>query len=312
MADILGGLAADDFLCRYWQREPLLIRAALPNYTPPLSADELAGLSLQAEVESRLVLEQGDSGPWALRLGPFVEQDFQRLPETHWTLLVQALDLWVPEVAELLERFDFLPRWRVDDIMASYAPPGGSVGPHYDHYDVFLLQVAGERCWQIGAACDGADETVADTPLDILARFEAQHEWLLEPGDMLYLPPRIAHWGVAVSECMTFSVGFRAPSLADMVAELAVTVAEQQARSQQAAFYEDPPLSSSMAGAEIDAAFIGQVRRQLSTLLEDDALLADWFARYMTQPKLPGLEDVTGERRRARINGRDYENGEPI
>lgn len=312
MADILGGLAAGEFLTRYWQREPLLIRAALPDYVAPLSADELAGLSLQEEVESRLVLERGEQGPWELRLGPFVEADFRRLPETHWTLLVQALDLWVPEVAELLECFDFLPRWRVDDIMASYAPIGGSVGPHYDHYDVFLLQVSGRRRWQIGAVCDGTAEQVAGTPLNILARFEAEHEWLLEPGDMLYLPPRVAHWGVAASDCMTFSVGFRAPSVADMMAELAVTVAEQQAYADQAVFYTDPPLTPDMARADIDAAFIEQVRCQLSAVLEDEALLADWFARYMTQPKLPGLEDVTGERRHARVNGRDYENGEPL
>ncbi len=312
MAGILGELAADEFLGTYWQQKAHLFRDALPDYVPPLSANELAGLALQPEVESRLVLEQGEHGPWELRHGPFVEQDFQHLPASGWTLLVQALDLWVPEVAELLDHFDFLPRWRVDDIMASYAVAGGSVGPHYDHYDVFLLQVSGERRWQIGERCDGAQATVAGTDLDILADFKPSDEWLLKPGDMLYLPPRMAHWGVASSECMTFSVGFRAPSVADMLAELAVGVAEQTAATGQAAYYADPPLDPSMAGNHIDAAFIQQVRTQLMAALQDDALLADWFARFMTQPKLPGLEEVTGERRRAHINGRDYENGEPL
>ena len=150
MADILGPLAKQDFLDSYWQRRPLLIRQALPDYCAPLSADELAGLALEAEVESRIVLEQGERGPWELRQGPFLEEDFRQLPATHWTLLVQALDLWIPEVANLLALFDFLPPWRLDDVMASYAAPGGSVGPHFDHYDVFLLQAEGQRQWQVG------------------------------------------------------------------------------------------------------------------------------------------------------------------
>jgi 50S ribosomal protein L16 3-hydroxylase len=308
MADILGGLTRQEFLDSHWQRQPLLIRQAVPDYSAPLSADELAVLALQEEVESRIVLEQGELGPWELRLGPFLEKDFQQLPATHWTLLVQAVDLWVPEVARLLERFDFLPRWRVDDIMASYAPPGGSVGPHFDLYDVFLLQVEGQRRWQIGGQCAAPVATLAGTDLDILAEFEPLEEWLLEPGDMLYLPPRVPHWGVAVSDCMTFSIGFRAPSLADMLADLAVEVAAAPTTEH----YRDPPLTTGMAREDIDPAFMTQLRHQLSSLLQDETLLADWFARYMTQPKLPGLEDVTGEHRRARIGGRDYENGEPV
>ncbi|WP_344057210.1 cupin domain-containing protein, partial [Nocardioides hwasunensis] len=147
---MLGGLSAADFLRDYWQRKPLLIRGAFPDFACPLAPDELAGLACEAGVEARLVEEQGPQGPWQVSHGPFDETTFARLPEQEWTLLVQAVDHYVPEVAELLGSFDFLPRWRLDDIMISYAPPGGSVGPHVDQYDVFLLQGSGQRRWQLG------------------------------------------------------------------------------------------------------------------------------------------------------------------
>ena len=306
MPDILAGMPAEVFLRNHWQQQPLLIRAAMPAYAVPVTADELAGLALQPEVESRLIMERGEDGPWTLQLGPFDADHLSRLPPTHWSLLVQALDLWVPEVRELLTRFDFLPRWRIDDVMASFAPEGGSVGPHFDQYDVFLLQVEGRRRWQVGAQCGADDATVAGTPLNILADFVATQEWVLEPGDMLYLPPRVAHWGVALEDCMTFSVGFRAPSMADLLAELAVDVATHP----QLPHYRDPAMTLAMASETIDPAFIRQVQSQLMDLLADEALLADWFARYMTQPKLPGYEDLTGERRTARVAGRRYVNGE--
>ncbi len=149
---LLGDVSVAEFLSDYWQQKPLLVRNALPDWPNPVSPDELAGLALEEEVESRIVVEQGVS-PWELRHGPFDEGTFAQLPPTGWTLLVQALDLWVPEVQTLLQHFDFLPRWRLDDVMASFAVPGGSVGPHFDQYDVFLLQVAGQRRWQIGAHC---------------------------------------------------------------------------------------------------------------------------------------------------------------
>jgi 50S ribosomal protein L16 3-hydroxylase len=305
---VLGDLAPDEFLRDYWQRRPLLVRSALSEYQSPVSPDELAGLALENDVESRLVLERGSTGPWELRHGPFDAAEFRELPERNWTLLVQAVDLWIPEVGELLRRFDFLPPWRFDDVMVSYAVPGGSVGPHVDQYDVFLLQVEGERQWRIGEILDSEAALLADSDLRILEHFEATQEWVLHPGDMLYLPPRLSHWGIAVTECLTYSIGFRSPTVSELLGDLAVEVLAQGRDLQ----YSDPPLNSAMASEEIAPEFIIQVRELLLSVLDDETLLADWFARFMTACKYAGLENETGERRRARIHGVDYENGERL
>ena len=214
---ILGEITADEFLSEYWQKKPLLIRNAIPNFIPPIEGDDLAGLSLEEEVESRLVI--GDD--WQLEHGPFEESRFETLPNRNWTLLVQGVDLWVPEVADLLKSFDFLPAWRLDDIMVSYAEDGGSVGPHFDYYDVFLLQGSGQRRWQVGQLCTADDLHTDNTRLKVLKEFNAVEDWVLNPGDMLYLPPKIAHHGVAIGECTTFSVGFRAPAATEMLDDLA-------------------------------------------------------------------------------------------
>ena len=213
---LLGGLTAREFLRDYWQKKPLLVRQAIPDFESPISPDELAGLALEEEVESRLVIEHGER-PWELQRGPFIEDTFQDLPERDWTLLVQAVDQFVPEVAELLEDFKFLPKWRIDDLMISFAAPGGGVGPHFDNYDVFLLQAHGHRRWQIGQMCDADSPLLPHADLKILAQFEPTDEWVLAPGDMLYLPPRLAHCGTAEDDCMTYSVGFRAPSAAEVL-----------------------------------------------------------------------------------------------
>ena len=306
---ILGKTSPEEFLRRYWQREPLLVRGALADYSAPFSADELAGLATEGEVESRLVIETpADSAGshWQLRHGPFSDNDFAQLPTTNWSLLVQAVDLWVPDAQALLDRFDFLPRWRMDDIMASFAPIGGSVGPHFDQYDVFLLQVEGERRWQVGEVCDEQTPLVPGTDLRIVESFVPAQEWLLAPGDMLYLPPKLSHWGVAQTNCMTFSVGFRSPTLADMLGDLAAELGGLDSD----AHYVDPVLTPAMAGSAIDTAFVQQAKAQLLALLDNDALIADWFARYMTRPKYPGLEDMTEEVRTAKALGRHYLNGE--
>ena len=175
-SSILGEVAAEDFLLHYWQKQPLLIRDALPDYESPVSPDELAGLSLEPEVESRIVEERGADGPWSVRHGPFEEEDYQGMPEKDWTLLVQGVDLWVPQVKELLKQFDFLPAWRLDDIMISYACEGGSVGPHFDQYDVFLLQVEGQRCWQVGEECGTGTPMLEGTELRIIADFQPVQE----------------------------------------------------------------------------------------------------------------------------------------
>lgn len=279
------GITPEIFLRDYWQQKPLLIPQGLPGFTTPLEPDELAGLSLEEEVESRLVIEQGFDSPWELHHGPFAEDTFSTLPQSPWTLLVQAVDLWVPEVRDVVEQFPFLPKWRIDDIMVSYANDGGSVGPHFDYYDVFLIQGYGKRHWQIGKHCDDNSPLRTDTQLKILTDFEAVDGWVLEPGDILYIPPCIAHHGVAQGECMTYSLGFRAPTGGEMLDDLATEILSQGAKY----FYQDPPLTPSMASDHIDPAFIKQVRALLKDLLDDDAMLSDWFSHYMTRPKYPDL-----------------------
>ncbi len=214
-----GGMPVDTFLRDWWRKKPLLVRNAFPNFESPLTPEELAGLAMEEEAVSRLVLERGGDYPWELRHGPFAEEDFANLPETHWSLLVQEVDRWVPEAAALFERFRFAPSWRFDDIMASYAPDGGNVGAHVDRYDVFLIQALGRREWRIGSRPLSAEEDVSvpDIDVDMLADFEPDETLALEEGDMLYLPPRVAHHGIALGPCMTFSVGFRAPSHAEFL-----------------------------------------------------------------------------------------------
>lgn len=305
---ILGKLTADEFLSECWQKKPLLIRNAIPDFESPLTPDELAGLALEEEVESRIVLERGATAPWELQTGPFDETVFSQLPKTHWSLLVQAVDLWVPEVKALLSRFNFLPPWRLDDIMVSYAPLGGSVGPHFDYYDVFLLQGLGQRHWQVGDRCDPQSPRVAGTPLRILSDFQAVDEWVLNPGDMLYLPPQYSHWGVAENDCLTYSIGFRSPSLADMLGDLATELMTQD----HPAYFKDPKLTTAMANESISPEFIQQLKHMLNDLLSDDHLLQDWFARYMTTPKYPEYTDDTGEARIASVAGVRYQNGERL
>ncbi len=306
---ILKDISAEQFLAEYWQQKPLLIRNALTDFKCPIDPDELAGLACEAEVESRLIEQTlGDQNQptWQLSHGPFDEDELTRLATTNWTLLVQAVDLWVPEFKELLNRFSFLPPWRLDDIMVSYAAPGGSVGPHFDYYDVFLVQVHGQRQWQVGEKCSAQTPLRTDTPLRILADFHANQEWTLEPGDILYLPPTVAHWGSAIDACMTCSVGFRAPTLSEMLGDLAACISE----AGDTHYLTDPPLTLDMASTDIDGGFIDQARALLQQVLDDKQLLADWYARYMTSPKYPDLVDLTGEQRIAEIHGIRYENGQ--
>jgi len=301
-------LSVDEFLSEYWQNQPLLIPNAFPNFESPLSPDELAGLSLEEDIESRIVIEQGKSGLWELQTGPFEESTFTDLPDSHWSLLVQAVDLWIPEVKALLQKFDFLPPWRLDDIMVSYAPIGGSVGPHFDYYDVFLLQGLGQRRWKVGQSSDHNSPRLPDTPLRILSNFSSLQEWVLNPGDILYLHPQLAHWGIAENDCLTYSIGFRSPSLSDMLGDLAAELMTQD----HPAYFRDPKLTSAMANKTIHPLFIQQIKSLLGELLDDEKLLAEWFARYMTAPKYPELLEATDEKRMASIAGKTYLNGDLI
>lgn len=283
--EILGGISAEVFLRDYWQKKPLLIRKAIPDFVSPLDGNDLAGLSLEDMVESRIVLEHGAT-PWELKQGPFDDDTYSTLPERDWTLLVQAVDQFSPDVAEVLESFKFLPNWRIDDVMISFAVPGGSVGPHYDNYDVFLLQAEGKRQWKVGQMCDSDSPLLAHPDLRILDGFEQTDEWTLEPGDMLYLPPRLAHWGIAQTECMTWSVGFRAPSTAEVVTHYADFVARFLPDEQR---YGDANMSPVSNPNYIRPEDIQRLRKLISEQLDDDRMLLTWFGQHMTEPRYPEL-----------------------
>jgi 50S ribosomal protein L16 3-hydroxylase len=272
------------FLAEYWQRRPLLLRGALPGFRCPLPAEELAGLACEPHVESRLVLERGTQGPWELRHGPFDEQGLAALPEDHWTLLVQDVDKHVPEVAALLDAFAFIPDWRLDDVMISYAADQGSVGPHVDEYDVFLIQAEGTRRWRIDAAPDPDLTCLPGLDLRILERFTATDDWLLNPGDCLYLPPGVPHWGIAEGECMTWSVGLRAPAWRDLAADWCE---HQGARALPIGRYRDPGLRPQTHRGEICPEVFAQVRSTLEQALtgaESDAFRT-WLGALLTEPK---------------------------
>jgi 50S ribosomal protein L16 3-hydroxylase len=285
---LLGGLTAREFLRDYWQKKPLLIRQAIPDFESPLSPDELAGLSLEEEIESRLVIEHGEH-PWELKRGPFAEDTFQNLPERDWTLLVQAVDQFIPEVAELLENFRFLPSWRIDDVMISFAAPGGGVGPHFDNYDVFLLQGHGKRRWRIGQMCDADSALLEHADLRILADFKETQEWVLEPGDMLYLPPRLAHFGTAEDDCMTYSIGFRAPSAAEVLTHFTDFLAQFLSDEER---YSDADYQPVGDPQQIRHDALDRLKALLAEHMGDERLLLTWFGQFMTEPRYP--ERVAG------------------
>ncbi|GGB90761.1 cupin [Marinobacterium zhoushanense] len=285
----LGELTPEQFLRDYWQKKPLLIRDALPDFEPLLSADELAGLACEQDVESRLIRFDAKGDSWTLSKGPFDETHFSSLPSTSWTLLVQAVDHWVPEAAELMDRFNFIPNWRVDDLMISYAVDGGGVGPHYDNYDVFLLQAEGTRRWELGGICDEHSPRREDAPVMILPEWEVKQSFELNPGDMLYLPPQVAHNGVAVGDgCVTYSIGFRAPAHNEILRSFSDFIGEQLGREQR---YSDADLTLQANPGEISAAALDRVADILRGYLGNRDQLESWFGQYMTEPKYPELAE---------------------
>jgi 50S ribosomal protein L16 3-hydroxylase len=290
------------FLRDHWQKKPLLIRNPWTSWSNPLEPDELAGLACEEEVESRLVTRMG--GTWKLEHGPLPETRFGRLGKEQWTLLVQAVDQFVPAVAALIEPFRFVPNWRIDDVMVSYAADGGGVGPHFDQYDVFLVQGLGKRRWQIGGRCDRAAELLPHDDLRLLAAFEARDEWILEPGDILYVPPGVAHDGVAVGDdCMTYSIGFRAPSRGELIDHWSEhLLAEMQDDDR----YADPDLQAQANPGEISAQAIARLHAMVTgTMLDRDAF-ARWFGQYESARKYPDWqpeEPIRIEELRERLAG---------
>lgn len=276
---LLGDRSIETFLRDYWQKKPLLIRQAWPSFEPPVSADELAGLACEREVESRLVLEKDGDYPWQVLDGPFVESKFAELPATNWALLVQRVDRHVPAAAELLKHFLFIPAWRVDDLMISYAPRDGSVGAHIDQYDVFLLQGQGRREWQINDRDYSESDFLPDMDLKLLSDFKATKSWILEPGDMLYLPPGIAHHGIAQDDCMTLSIGFRAPSRLDLLSAFADDCLINGSDSR----YRDAGLEPAAYAHELSSKARSELRELLREALKDDEALDRWLGRQLTR-----------------------------
>ncbi|MDO5088006.1 MAG: cupin domain-containing protein [Comamonadaceae bacterium] len=278
---LLAGLSPAQFMRRHWQKKPLLVRGAIAGFKPPVGREALWQLAAQEDVESRLV-RHGRQG-WSLRRGPF---DAGSLPSPRtpgWTLLVQGVDLHSEAVHALMQRFRFVPDARLDDVMISYATNGGGVGPHFDSYDVFLLQAHGRRRWRIGR--QKQLDLVEGLPLKILAHFEPEEEYVLEPGDMLYLPPRWAHDGVAEGECMTYSIGFRQPARGELAQDLLQRMADEARDALGDTAYRDPRQPATGAPGAIPAAMHDFARDALQRLLKDDALLALTLGEALTDPK---------------------------
>jgi 50S ribosomal protein L16 3-hydroxylase len=294
------GMSPAQFLACYWQRRPLLIRNAFPGFVSPISPDELAGLACEPAALARIVrrerLAAGDDpaqSRWHLQSGPFDESDLTRLPERDCSLLVQDVDKWDADVAPLLDVFAFLPRWRIDDIMISFAEPGGSVGPHVDQYDVFLLQAHGRRRWQIDSRANADTRLRSDSELKLLQHFTPDADWLLQPGDMLYLPPGMPHHGEAVDACLTISVGMRAPAAGELISDLAEHLAEAMTESER---YRDSDLAPAKDPFEIDAAAIARLRTALGPLGSlDEHALRDWFGKFITRYRSAALPDAGGK-----------------
>jgi 50S ribosomal protein L16 3-hydroxylase len=280
MSDLLG-MPVAQFLRRYWQKRPLLVRQALPGFRSPIAPEDLAGLACEELAHARLVTHQPRTDRWTLRSGPLAESDFSTLKKSHWTLLVQDVDKWDDSVAALLDHFDFIPDWRLDDIMISYAVDQGSVGPHVDNYDVFLLQGMGKRRWLISDDPTAPQDFRNDSDLKLLKQFTPTHDWVLEPGDMLYLPPGFAHHGIAQGPCMTYSIGLRAPSAAEMLLDFAETLAEQLTEDRR---FADPDLTPPAHGAEIDANALARVEQALAIAGKaSPAQRRQWFGTFITR-----------------------------
>ncbi len=288
----LGGLTASEFLRDYWQKKPLLVRNAFPDLPGMVDRDDLFELAQEDGIEARLVLEKGGKSPWELRKGPFTPKQYRQLPETHWTLLVQAVDHYFPELAAYWEHFRFIPAWRTDDIMISSAPKGGSVGPHYDQYDVFLVQGQGQRRWQLGEICNSHSPRLAGTPLRILQEMKVTFDEIVNPGDLLYVPPGLAHFGVAENDCLTYSFGFRAPILSHVLERLVDAALESAGTD---TLYADPDLLPQPHPGWLNPVHLQAIKAQVLELLRDHARPAQVLAPFLSEAKYSDYEPVGEE-----------------
>ena len=279
---LLGGISPARFMRQYWQKKPLLIRQAVPGMQPLLARAALFAMAGQDDVESRLITRAAKGESWRLRHGPFARTAIPKLGQPGWTLLVQGLDLHLDAAHALLEQFAFVPRARLDDLMVSFATDGGGVGPHFDSYDVFLLQAQGRRRWRIGRQKDLTLQP--DVPLKILRDFQPEQEWLLEAGDMLYLPPRYAHDGVAQGECMTYSIGFRAPAQGEWAQDLLQRLADVAGDATGVRYADRDQAATAHAGA-IPAALQAFARRAVEKVFSDPLAFERSLGESLTEPK---------------------------
>lgn len=284
---MLNGLTAQQFLSEYWQKKPLLIRGAFPGFKDFVSLESLQALAQRDDVLSRLITER--AGEWSVKQGPLKASDFRGLKRAHWSFLVQGIDQLVPAGKALLSQFNFIPHARLDDLMISFAPKDGGVGPHFDSYDVFLLQGQGHKLWQISAQDDTA--LIPDAPLRILQHFQAEQEWILGPGDMLYLPPRYAHYGVALNDCLTYSIGFRAPSAQELGTQF---LSHLQERLDLPGMYADPDLHSQAHAAEISAGMVDKAAALINQIRWGREDIGEFLGCYLTEPKSHVFFDPPG------------------
>jgi len=281
ITSLLGGLTPRQFLAEYWQKKPLLVRQAIPGFagiTGLQSREDMLALACGEDAQARLVSRE--HGAWKLARGPFLPRDFKRRGQHAWTVLLQGVNLMLPAGDRLMREFDFIPQARLDDLMVSYAVDGGGVGPHFDNYDVFLLQGMGRRRWRIGAQRD--QTLIEGLPLKILKDFRPSRDWVLEPGDLLYLPPQWAHDGTAIGACMTFSIGFRAPPAQELAEQFLMHMQDHIALPGR---YHDPDLKFQKHPAEIGAAMIDQVSAMLAQIRWNRATVRDFLGCTLSEPK---------------------------
>lgn len=282
--DVLGGITAEQFLAEYWQKKPLLVRNAMPEIAGLLEPDDVMELALDENVTARLIKQKDrDPNQWSVKSSPLLKADFQKMPKL-WTLLVQAVDHYSFDLSELWKKFPFIPQWRRDDIMVSYAPQGGSVGKHFDFYDVFLVQGYGHRRWQLGQMCNAETEFVPGQPLKLLPEIDVNFDEVLAPGDLLYVPPGLSHYGVAEDDCLTFSFGFRMPNISDMMDRVGDKFAENEVLRNPLTDIIRDQIS---AAGEVAANELEYLKSKIMEQLHNSNVLEDAIMSLMSEPKYP-------------------------
>ncbi len=282
--DVLGGITAEQFLAEYWQKKPLLVRNAMPEIAGLLEPDDVMELALDENVTARLIKQKDrDPNQWSVKSSPLLKADFQKMPKL-WTLLVQAVDHYSFDLSELWKKFPFIPQWRRDDIMVSYAPQGGSVGKHFDFYDVFLVQGYGQRRWQLGQMCNAETEFVPGQPLKLLPEMDVNFDEVLAPGDLLYVPPGLSHYGVAEDDCLTFSFGFRMPNVSDMMDRVGDKFAENEVLRNPLTDIIRDQIS---AAGEVTANELEYLKSKIMEQLHNSNVLEDAIMSLMSEPKYP-------------------------